>query len=136
MKLRVVILAENIDLLKDDRLCIFGGDFDSFSVSSTPVTIPFSLLLKFVADETDTLEGHTFSIDLEGPSGERQQIGETRPVVFGQTSEAVQGMTLGANVILRLSVKFVNPGIYRVHIVVDGKEVDSLPIRIESEAKS
>lgn len=124
------MLAENVDRLRDGRLVIYGGDFDTFEVSETPVSITFTLLVKVITEAGESLDGHTFSLELSNPAGVRSQVGETLPIAFEPRPECPGSLRPGSNLIVRLNTTFLNPGVYFFHIVIDGDERAALPVQI------
>jgi hypothetical protein len=132
MKLAYAIFAENADRLSDGRVCIFGGDVDTFTVSQTPATIPFMLVVKLVADDDESLEGHFFGLDVENPEGKRTRIGgdSDMPVRFNKRVSEASGVPPIAHLYIKLIINFLNPGMYYFRIYTDGAEAARLPVFI------
>jgi hypothetical protein len=132
MKLVYAIFAENADRLKDGRLCLFGADFDTFHVEETPVVIPFHLLAKIAFEAGENFEGHSVSLEITNPVGERTSLlhNGALPMIVTRPKHFPTDTPPFANIHIRLAVNFSNPGIYRFLLLVDDNELTSAPLNI------
>lgn len=135
MKLEYAFFAENADRLEDGRLCIFGADFDTYQVPETPVAIQFRLVLKLSLEAGETYDGHTFGLQITNPAGERTDIGEPSSIEVARKLNATPEMTPVASMFVRLAIRFLNFGVYRIHVLVDGVEAKELRMNIDRIAQ-
>lgn len=130
MELDYAFLAERADRLHDNRLVVFGGDSDTIEAERLPALIQLNLVARFLLAPDEPLEGHGFAIEITNARGERKKAAE------GQLNTARDELEpdhpSGASLIVNTVLKIGNAGTILIHLIVDGREVKTLRLRVRA----
>ena len=130
MELSFAFLALHADYTDDKSLWVAGADFDRMAVLGVPPVAQFSLVVKFRVPPEDANIPHVMRIDVTGPNGERKPLNSNEPIPT-KKNEQYPDRNTSAVAILRVGMAFNNPGEYSFHIVLDEKDIKSIPLLIE-----
>ncbi len=130
MELSFAFLALHADYTDGKALWVAGADFDRMAVLGVPPVAQFSLVVKFRVPPADAITQHVMRIDITGPSGERKPLNENEPIPT-KANEQFPNRDTSSVAILRLGLGFSTAGEYAFHIMLDEKEIKSIPLLIE-----
>jgi hypothetical protein len=133
MELDYALLAEKASRLDDGRLVVFGGDIDGVTARKLPVLFETTLVAKMLVEKGEAHDGHEFGIDCTDPRGNRVSIIKSEPL--GEP-DVVEGMLAAAGLIATLKIVIREAGIYRLHLIVDGKERKTFPFLVDAPERN
>jgi hypothetical protein len=128
MELDYAFLAEKASRLDDGKLVVFGGDIDGIATARLPAPFQPTLVAKMTLEEGESRNGHVFSLECTSPSGNRVVIVKDQSL---DPPPSVEGMRSSCGLIATIGIGLKSRGIYRLHLIVDGKELKSLPVMVE-----
>lgn len=130
MQLDFAFLANVADYLQDGRLVIFGADIDGLQCPRLPALAPqLCLVAKFWVSPDEPTEGHTLSVDLTKPNGERAHLCANEPLQAVRNRSDTTGPS-SAQAAVALVAGFDAAGTYRFHVIADGQEVKEVPFHV------
>lgn len=135
MELDFAFLAEKAGSSTDGKMFCFGAGIDAMIVVGIqfPVPLPpFSLVARFIVQPHELNERHVFQIQIENPKGEFADKSSPAPIIT-KKDDYDESQPTGAIVTANMHVVAMNPGLYRFHVLLDGKDIKLLPLRVISE---
>ena len=132
MELDYAFLAERADRLQDGRLVVFGGDADAIQPAGFPAAFQVSLVARMLLVDGENPDGHTWGVSMSppGPEGKRSALIENQKL--NGPHNLPNGMPGGAGLIVGLTIGLKRAGIYKLHLIVDGVEVKTIPLMVEN----
>jgi hypothetical protein len=130
MQLEFAFLCNVANFLQDGRLVIFGADIDGMECSGLPaLASQLCLVAKFWVFPDEPTEGHTVSLELTRPDGERVQLCANQPLeaIRNRRDDARPS---SAQVTLVLMINFEAAGTYQFHLSADGTEMKTVPFYV------
>ncbi len=135
MELDYALLADKADRTQDGKLVVVGGDIDSLIVSQLPSAGQIYLVARFLLNPGEPLDGHSFSIEAESPSGTRTAVAEDVPLHTARNPLEPEQPS-ACRLILHLTIGVKSEGVHFLHLKLDGKEVKSFRFRVKHELES
>jgi hypothetical protein len=135
MELDFTFLAEKGGTSTDGKIFCFGAGIDAMVAVglSFPVHLPpFSLIARFIVQPHEVDERHVFQIQIENPKGELADKSTPAPIVT-KKDDYDESQPTGAIITANMHIIAMNPGLYRFHVLLDGRDIKSVPLRIISE---
>jgi hypothetical protein len=129
MQLNYAILANDAGHLHDGRMCIFGAGIDAIESTGFPFQFSCALIVKLILLPDEPLEDHSFRIEVSRPDGKRTPKPTNSPVATIRNKldpKLPSSASICNNVILGMD----QPGCYVFHVVVDDKEIASVPLHV------
>jgi hypothetical protein len=133
MELTFAFLADAADLSADGRLHVLGADYDALLCESFPVVIPSVVLVaKLSVAPAELDQRHVARVELSHPNGQRIVLVDDVPMTTS-SNRLRPGKPSGSTLILSMGfVHLPEPGDYGVHLLVDGREMKTLPLLLAS----
>jgi len=132
MELDYAFLAERADRLHDGRLVVFGGDADAIQPAGFPAKFQVSLVARMLLDDGENPDGHTWGVAMTSPEPDGKRKALIDDQNLNGPHDIPPGMQGGAGLIVGLTIGLMRAGIYRIHLIVDGVEVKTLPLLVEN----
>ncbi|HLQ34457.1 MAG TPA: hypothetical protein VK457_17370 [Chloroflexota bacterium] len=132
MQLAYAMTALAAEVTPDGKLWMLGGDFDTLTAQSFPVTHPaMALVVKLWAQLPECEREHQLTVELIDSDG-REQI--KRIEMPFRVAQPAPGRRIGANLVLHLvGLQFPKPDDYAFHILVDDIEIGSVPLTVAQQ---
>lgn len=125
MRLVVATVAEYASV-RENLLQVVHGGISQVQSADFPFQFPFWLALSFLANSGESEDINEFTIELEGPTGDR-----TDRVDFRKTGSDVASQDGYWSLAIQMSVFSAKaPGHYRLVLSHDGEELFKLPLAI------
>jgi hypothetical protein len=128
MRLDYAFLADKATLTHDQKLVVLGGDIDAATVVDLPALLQITLVARLLLDAGEPPAGHTFGLDCTAAGEDRKQITQSRPLHIKQASDI--GDPPAARLILDLTFVASTAGRYAFHLILDGQEMKTMPLRV------
>jgi hypothetical protein len=133
MKLAVALLADSaIANPQDGKLYILGGGISWIGAPSFPMAHPsLALALNFLFTPSECGRQHTLEVRLLDPDGRELVPMFTQQVVPGKNQADPTAPSGWVTVCSYIQLVFRKPGENAFSIVLDGHEVESLPLTVK-----
>jgi hypothetical protein len=132
MELEFAFFARYVEALGDGTFAVQGGGLNRLSFSAFPVMVPvLALLARFKPSPEEAPREHLLQLDVTGPEGKRTSLpGPHQTAALAPSAvTAVEGSRVHCAVTL-LGYTYQTPGEYTFHIIVDGKELGTVTLRL------
>ena len=136
MELSFAFLALYADYTDDKSLWVAGADFERLAIgvpAGITAIAQFSLVAKFRVSPAESAVPHFMRIECAGPTGQRVSLNQNEQIPT-KANEQYPDRSSGAVVIAKIGMGFKSPGEYTFYLVVDDKEVKSIPLMVELPA--
>jgi uncharacterized protein DUF6941 len=130
MELDYAILADKADRTYDGKLVVVGGDIDSLITTELPAAAQVYVVARLLLQPGEPVEGHTFSIEAESPSGTRTVVADNQPLTTTRNPEEPDQPS-AARLILNLTIGLKSEGPHFIYLKVDGKQVKAFRFRVK-----
>ena len=108
---------------------VVGADVEGVECGIPATATQLMLTAKFWVMPDEPLEGHTISIQLTSPDGERADLCRDKPLKPVRNVRD-QSRPSGAQVAINLMPGLASPGEYMFHVIADGQEVKTIPLDV------
>lgn len=129
MQLDFAFLAQAADFLtSDDKLAAWGIGIDGIEASRMPFQAPpMALVARILLMPDEPEHGHTYTVTVVNPEGEEKALCENEPL---NTEHVATSQPSGANLVVSLTVYYLNPGCYRFRFFIDGEMLKEIPLQV------
>lgn len=129
MRLDFAFLAQAADFLtSDDKLAAWGIGIDGIEASRMPFQAPpMTLVARILLMPDESERGHTYGVTVIGPQGDEKSLCENEPL---STKHLVKDQPSGSNLVVSLTVVYMNPGSYRFRLFIDGEMSKEIPLHV------
>lgn len=134
MKLDYALLATNADRMADDRLAIWGAEFEQLTMAGLPAIIQATLVVKVLVEQDEPLSGHRIRIEFEFPDGNRHSLLDTE--IKAEKNKVFPDEPSGAILLANLAMAIKEAGKYIFHVFGDGVPMKRISLRIEAKSSN
>ncbi|HEY0602372.1 MAG TPA: hypothetical protein VGD58_05635 [Herpetosiphonaceae bacterium] len=132
MEVEFAFLADSAQVPPDGKLYVLGGNIDRIHAPQFPTTQPaITLVMKIQMLASECNRPHQLQIDLWDTRG-NPLLDPSITAEFGVAPDP-DDPTGPSSVLIpvnMMGLQFPNPGVYEFHIVVNGRHLKTLPLRM------
>lgn len=127
MEVKTILLCESATQHPDKTFSLLRGGIDTWSLPQFPATIHFSFVIILELLSTEAGRNRTIELDVVDMDGNRQM----KPIrIPGDVPLQANVQKYKTNLIGHLGVNVSKPGMYSLHVGVDGRNLSTIEFRV------
>jgi len=124
------ILCQSAAESQPNMISLLNGPIDTIKTVKIPFQVPLTLAVRFLWSLRELGREHRGEIFFQDEDGNQLLKMDFRTTP-NRPPDAIKGWRVGSNLIIGFALEIKKPGIFSFEILIDDKEVKSLPLRVK-----